>query len=238
MEALGLCSKYSTTLATPAEKLPLPRDAYEVPYDGPISYASVVGMLLYLLTGHSRPDCPFAIHQRARYTFEPKRSYIATLKGIGRYLKGIAGKGFVLDPPPGIGTDCYPDAEFVGLLGYEDPQDDHCARSHTAISAPRRMSSFLVILSPEGDHAVDDGGGVHHPQHRDKGPPPFCRSHPQRDCSLLGSPRQRRGRAAHARPREQHQCLHPRWARAALHDVAFQALRAEATLVSMADWGA
>ncbi|KAL7549783.1 hypothetical protein ACHAWF_013048 [Thalassiosira exigua] len=130
IEALGLCSKYSTALATLAEKAPLPRDVRGVRYDGPISYASVVGMLLYL-TGHSRPDCAFAVHQCARYTFEPKHSHIAALKRIGRYLKGTADKGLIMDPSPGLGIDCYPDADFAGLWGYEDPQDEHCACSRT-----------------------------------------------------------------------------------------------------------
>ncbi|KAL7526402.1 hypothetical protein ACHAWF_008462 [Thalassiosira exigua] len=130
IEALGLCSKHSTPVATPAEKAPLPCDINGEPYDGPISCASVVGMLLYL-TGHSRPDCAFAVHQCARYNFEPKRSHVAALKRIGRYLKGTADKGLILDPSPGLGIDCYPDADFAGLYGYEDAQDPHCARSRT-----------------------------------------------------------------------------------------------------------
>ncbi|KAL7547469.1 hypothetical protein ACHAWF_011772 [Thalassiosira exigua] len=130
VEALGLCTKYSTALATPSEKAPLPRDLSGVPYTGSINYASVIGMLLYI-TGHSRPDCAFAVHQCARYTFEPKRTHVAALKRIGRYLKGTADRGLILDPSPDLSIDCYPDADFAGLWGHEDPQDPHCARSRT-----------------------------------------------------------------------------------------------------------
>jgi len=130
VEALGLCSKYSTPCATPAEQAPLPRDLSGQPASGTINYASVVGMLLYLC-GHSRPDIAFAVHQCARYTFEPKRSHEAALKRIGRYLKGTLDKGLILDPTDDLSVDCYPDADFAGLWGHEDPQDPHSVRSRT-----------------------------------------------------------------------------------------------------------
>ncbi|KAL7525558.1 LOW QUALITY PROTEIN: hypothetical protein ACHAWF_001417, partial [Thalassiosira exigua] len=132
IEALGICSKHSTPVATPTEKAPLPRVVNGESYDGPISYASIVGMMLYL-TRHSRPDCAFAVNKCACYNFEPKRPHVSALnlKRTGRYLKGTADKCLILDPSPGLGIDCYPDADFAGLYGYEEPQDPHCTRSRT-----------------------------------------------------------------------------------------------------------
>ena len=49
--ALGLDSKYSTPVDTPAEAAALGRDFDSKDTSGRINYASVVGMLLYL--GHS-----------------------------------------------------------------------------------------------------------------------------------------------------------------------------------------
>ncbi|KAL7546901.1 hypothetical protein ACHAWF_010227 [Thalassiosira exigua] len=37
----------------------------------------------------------------------------------------------ILDPSPGLGINCYPDADFAGLWGYENSQESHCARSCT-----------------------------------------------------------------------------------------------------------
>eukprot|EP00804_Cyclotella_cryptica_P021031 CCRYP_019782-RA/>CCRYP_019782-RA protein AED:0.38 eAED:0.38 QI:0/-1/0/1/-1/1/1/0/106 len=68
MEALGLCSSFSTVAATPAETSPLPKDSLGVPATGSFNYAAVVGMLLYL-SGHTCPDIAFAVHQCTRYTF-------------------------------------------------------------------------------------------------------------------------------------------------------------------------
>ena len=130
LTALGLDSKYSTARTTPAECAPLPRDCDGAPAVGSFNYASIVGMLLYL-TGHSRPDCAFAVHQCARYTFEPKQSHEAALKRIGRYLKGTRSMGLIMDPTSDLTIDCYPDADFAGLWGHEHPQDPHCARSRT-----------------------------------------------------------------------------------------------------------
>ena len=130
VESLGLSSAYSTACHTPAECAPLPRAVDSPPAVGAFNYSAIVGMLLYLV-GHSRPDCAFAVHQCARYTFEPKRIHEVALKKIGRYLKGTADKGLIMDPSDDVAIDCYPDADFAGLWGYEDPQDPHCARSRT-----------------------------------------------------------------------------------------------------------
>ena len=77
-------------------------------------------MLLYL-SGHTRPDIAFAVSQCARYTFKPTKRHVATLKRIGRYLKGTADKGLILHPSRSLQVDCYPDADFAGLYGHEDP---------------------------------------------------------------------------------------------------------------------
>jgi len=86
ISALGLDSKLSTSVATPAEKAALGRDLDGPVASGSINYPSVIGMLLYL--GHSRPDISFATHQCARYTHSPKQSHENALIRIGRYLKG------------------------------------------------------------------------------------------------------------------------------------------------------
>ena len=129
VEALGLSSKYSTAMSTPAEQAALPRDKDGDLATGTFNYPSVVGMLNYL--GHTRPDCAFAIHQCARYTFEPKKIHEVALKRLGRYLKGTMDKGLILDPSDDYVIDCYPDADFAGLWGHEHPQDPHCVRSRT-----------------------------------------------------------------------------------------------------------
>jgi hypothetical protein len=49
-------------------------------------------MLLYL-SGQSRPDIAFAVHQVARYTYKPTRWHELALVRIGRYLKGTNDKG-------------------------------------------------------------------------------------------------------------------------------------------------
>ncbi len=127
--ALGLDSKYSTPVDTPAETAALARDIGSKEASGSINYASVVGMLLYL--GHSRPNISFATHQFARYTHSPKQSHEDALKRIGRYLKGTMHNGLILMPSTKFNIDCYPDAGFAGLWGRDDKQDPHSVRSRT-----------------------------------------------------------------------------------------------------------
>ena len=129
LNALGL-SKHSNSCPTPADTAPLPRDTDGDPASGTINYASVVGMLLYL-SGHSRPDLSFAVHQCARYTFAPTKRHEKALLRIGHYLKGTVDKGLILQPSDALHLDCYPDADFAGMWKHEDSNDPHCVRSRT-----------------------------------------------------------------------------------------------------------
>ncbi len=127
IKALGLDSKYSTPVETPAESAAFGRDVNGKDASGSINHASVVGMLLYL--GHSRLDISFATHQCACYTHSPKQSHEDALKQIGRYLKGTLKQGLILNPSKTLKIDCYPDADFAGLWTHDDKQDPHRVRS-------------------------------------------------------------------------------------------------------------
>ena len=48
VEALGLCSKFSTAISSPAEASPLPKDVDGTPATENFNYAAIVGMMLYL----------------------------------------------------------------------------------------------------------------------------------------------------------------------------------------------
>ena len=130
IEALGLDVDNSTPKSTPCLKAPLHKDLDGDPMHGNFSYASIVGMLLYL-AGHSRPDISYSVSQVARFSFAPKRSHEAALKIIGRYLLKTRDKGLVLTPTRDLNIDSYPDADFAGLYGYEDSCDPICVRSRT-----------------------------------------------------------------------------------------------------------
>jgi hypothetical protein len=130
ISALGLHAAWTGAKETPADVTALPRDANGTPADPLVQYSSVVGMLLYL-SGHTRPDIAFAVHQCARYTFQPTNRHVTALKRIGRYLKGTQDKGLIMRPTSKIHVDCYPDADFAGLYNKEDAQDPHCVRSRT-----------------------------------------------------------------------------------------------------------
>jgi hypothetical protein len=130
IEALGLHADWTGSKETPADVTALPKDTNGTPADPLVQYSSVVGMLLYL-SGHTRPDIAFAVHQCARYTFQPTHRHVTALKRIGRYLKGTHDKGLIMRPSKRIHVDCYPDADFAGLYNKEDAQDPHCVRSRT-----------------------------------------------------------------------------------------------------------
>jgi hypothetical protein len=115
---------------TPAGRVPLGTDAQGDPFHEDWEYASVIGMMLYL-SSNSRPDIQFAVHQCARFTHSPRASHAEAVKRIARYLAGTRDRGLTFTPDPNIKLDCYVDADFAGLWGYEDDQDPVCVKSRT-----------------------------------------------------------------------------------------------------------
>lgn len=132
IDALGFDINETSTKKSPAERQPLVKDEDGEPAQETFSYASIVGMLLYL-SGHTRPDLSYSVSQAARFMFAPKRSHEVALKRIGRYLCGTADKGTIFDPKnaKSLHIDAYPDADFAGLYGYESTTDPVCVRSRT-----------------------------------------------------------------------------------------------------------
>jgi hypothetical protein len=114
IEALGLDGGYAKGKHTPAEAKLLVKDKDGEAASGGFSYASVVGMLLYL-SGHTRPDIAYAVNCCARYMFAPKHSHELALKRIGRYLKNTSERGMVIQPTRELIVDAYPDADFAGM---------------------------------------------------------------------------------------------------------------------------
>jgi hypothetical protein len=130
IEALGLDMDQTNAKGTPAERKPFVKDENGEPQQDTFNYASIVGMLLYLL-GHTRPDLAFSVSQVAQFMFNPKHSHEIAIKRIGRYLLGTKDKGMIIKPTSNIGIDAFPDADFAGLYGYEDNNDPLCVFSRT-----------------------------------------------------------------------------------------------------------
>ena len=94
------------------------------------SYASIVGMLLYLST-NTRPDITFAVSQVARYNHSPKQSHATAVKMIIRYLAATKDQGIIMTPNGRLNIDSYVDADFAGLYGAEVDTDSSSVKSRT-----------------------------------------------------------------------------------------------------------
>jgi hypothetical protein len=136
----GLIKKFLSTIhmencnvkQTPCATTPLGTDKSGPPHSEDWSYASAVGMLMYL-AGNAHPEIAFAVHQCARFTHCPKQTHTTAIKHIAKYPKGILDndQGLIFHPTNDLTLDCYVDADFAGLWGYEDDQDPVCVRSRT-----------------------------------------------------------------------------------------------------------
>ena len=115
---------------TPAEFGTLPANKNGELCNEPFNYASIIGMLSYL-SGHTRPELEFSVHQCGRYAHNPRAKHEIAVKRIGRYLVGTRDKGLILRPTNDLNLECYVDADFAGLWNYEDPHNPVCVRSRS-----------------------------------------------------------------------------------------------------------
>ena len=131
LDYTGMAS--ASPMPTPAAREPLGRDLNGLPMQEEWSYPAVIGMLLYI-SSNSRPDIQFAVHQAARFTHSPRQSHAQAVKRILRYLNGTKLRGTQFTPDLNAGLDCFVDADFAGLWGYEDDQDPVSVKSRTGFT--------------------------------------------------------------------------------------------------------
>jgi hypothetical protein len=120
---------------TPAREKPIGADLEGKPFQEEWEYASVVGMLMFLV--NTRPDIQFAVHQCARFTHSPRHSHSFAVKRVIRYLKHTQENGkdrgltFELGGNKIPKIECYADADFAGLWNVENNEDPVSSRSRT-----------------------------------------------------------------------------------------------------------
>ncbi len=104
-----------TSNETPAKEEPLSPDTDGEPFDEEWDYASVVGMLMYLV--NTRPDIQFAVHQCSKYSSVPRASHANAVRKICRYLQGTRKRGITFKnkmvDSTDLRIDCYVDASFA-----------------------------------------------------------------------------------------------------------------------------
>ena len=104
-------------LPTPTKvQVPLGTDknVSEAKRDCPNSYASVIGMMLYL-ESNTIPYIYFDVHQCAWFTHNTKASHKTAVKRIFRYLQGTKDNGLVFNSSKKLVVDCYYDTYFAVL---------------------------------------------------------------------------------------------------------------------------
>ena len=120
---------------TPAREKPIGADLEGKPFQVEWEYASVVGMLMFLV--NTRPDIQFAVHQCVRFTHSPKHSHMLVVKRVIRYLKHTQEEGKDRGLAFEIGgnkipkIECYLDAEFAGKWNVENNKDPVSSKSRT-----------------------------------------------------------------------------------------------------------
>ena len=118
------------TVKTPAKEQPLALDHHGKQFNEEYDYASVVGMLLYLV--NTRPDIQYSVHSCCRFVHSPRKSHAEAIKRICRYLVGTRDKGLTFDVDcSNLKLNCFVDADFAGLHKYEDHNDPISAKSRT-----------------------------------------------------------------------------------------------------------
>jgi len=93
----------------------------------------VVWVVLYL-AGITRSDIPYAVHQCARFSHNPKICHEVGLKHIARYLKGTKDKGMIINPDSNmLRFDLYVDTDLAGFFSAENKHDPIIVKSRTGV---------------------------------------------------------------------------------------------------------
>ena len=120
---------------TPAREKLIGADLERKPFQDEWEYASVVGMLMFLV--NTRPDIQFEVHQCARFTHSPKHIHMLAVKRVIRYLKHTQEEGkdrcitFEIGGNEIPKIECYVDADFAGLWNVENNEDPVSSKSRT-----------------------------------------------------------------------------------------------------------
>ena len=75
-------------------------------------YRSIIGKLLYLTA--SRPDIMFSVCMYAGFQFEPKKSHLAAIKRILKYLADTQTIGIWYSKGTSLDLVAYGDSDFAG----------------------------------------------------------------------------------------------------------------------------
>ena len=135
LKVMGLEDSHEKS--TPSEVRPLGKDEDGEPCSEPWSYASVVGMLMYLAS-NSWPDIAYAVYSCAQFTHCPKRIHEKALKQIGCYLKAMQTHGMIIQLSQDLSLELYVDANFARLWTAKLPDNPISIKSRT---------SFIIMIS-------------------------------------------------------------------------------------------
>ena len=98
------------------------------------------------LSGNTRPEIDFAVNFCAIYMFYSKHSHGKVLNWIGRYLKLTQDCGLILNSNRDLfKIDGYPDADFAGIYGHENPTYPSYVKSCTGYVITFQISCFMAI---------------------------------------------------------------------------------------------
>ena len=105
-------------VSTPAEIKDLGKNEKGDPHIDKWSYASVLGMLMYLAS-NSWLDIVFAVHHCARFTHCTHQSHKKEIKRIVQYLQETKEEGFNIRLNEKLQLDLYAYVDFAGLWNVE-----------------------------------------------------------------------------------------------------------------------
>ena len=106
----------SNTISTPLPKaITLTKGTMEQPKDQVTTYQSMIGSLMYLVTG-TRPDLAYTISFLAQFSSYPTEEHIKAAKQVFRYVNGTRNLGLFYTYTTTNAIDVYGDTDFAGCI--------------------------------------------------------------------------------------------------------------------------
>ena len=152
----------SKTVSTPLPKgIIFTKGTTEQPKDQVTTYQSMIGSLMYLLTG-TRPDLAYTISFVAQFSSCPTEEHIKAAKHIFRYSKGTRNLGLFCPHTTTNAIDVYVDADFAGCINTRRSTSGYIVLFHNCcILWFTKKQSFVAKSTTEAEFVAVSYGTRH-----------------------------------------------------------------------------
>ncbi|KAI3641430.1 hypothetical protein MIR68_000560 [Amoeboaphelidium protococcarum] len=147
-----ILKKFDMDKSTPVSLPMVERPEFDVDFEQPDVYRSVVGSLMYLLVA-TRPDIAFAVSELSRAVSRPSQRHWQAAKRVLRYLRGTIDMGLVYNGHNDLTPFVYVDADYANDKDTRRSQTGYALlMAGAAVSWKSKLQPKVSLSSTEAEY--------------------------------------------------------------------------------------